>query len=184
VEHSLGRPELDWWEKGGSGGNTPGNRLLIRIVSDVAAWLEGDMGIRCFQLPYHIERGGAYMKDAGALAGLGHIGMNNMLVTPRFGPRVRLRMMLTNAELPSAGVTGPDPCEDCSAPCRAACPRGAFAQQVYCEAEYTPIELPGRTGVYDRLRCNQQMTIDAATSALVIQYCRECELACPIGSRS
>jgi epoxyqueuosine reductase len=184
VEHPFGKPEMDWWEKGPSGGNTPGNRLLMRINSDLAAWLEGDMGIRCFQLPYHIERGGAYMKDAAVLAGLGHIGLNNLLVTPGFGPRVRLRMMLTAADLPSTGVTGPDPCEECGAPCRAACPRGAFAEQVYTEAEYALAELPGRTGVYDRLRCDQQMTIDAGTSAPQVRYCRACELACTIGPRS
>jgi epoxyqueuosine reductase len=182
VEHPAGKPELDWWENGGSGGNTPGNRLLMRIVADLAAWIEADLGIRCLPLPYHIERGGAYMKDAAVLAGLGHIGKNNMLVTPEFGPRVRLRMMLTAADLPSVGAMGPDPCQDCGAPCRTACPQEAFARRIYSEADYAQPELPGRTGVYDRLRCDQQMKADAATTAPFIRYCRECELACPAGS--
>jgi epoxyqueuosine reductase len=181
AEHPADKPELDWWHKGSSGGNTAGNRLLMGIVSELAVWLEREHGIRCFELPYHIEHGGVYMKDAAVLAGLGHTGKNNMLVTPQYGPRVRLRAMLTDAVLPSAGVTGPDPCEDCDAPCRASCPREAFAERVYLSDEYGQAELPGRTGVYGRLRCNQQMTADASMAGPVVKYCRECELACPVG---
>lgn len=57
-----------------------------------------------FKLPYHIEHGGVYMKDAAVLAGLGRMGKHNMLITPRYGPRLRLRVMLTEADLPSMGM--------------------------------------------------------------------------------
>jgi epoxyqueuosine reductase len=195
VEHPAHQPELDWWQRGESGGNTPGNRMLMRIISELAAWLEREREIRCFPLPYHIEHGGVYMKDAAVLAGLGRIGRNNMLVTPQYGPRVRLRVMLTDVELPSAGVTGPDPCEGCDVPCLAACPQQAFAEKIYYKGEYGLDELPGRTGVYSRFRCNLRMSMDASASesatsgagrisARLVKYCRECELACPVGGGS
>jgi len=72
-------------------------------------------------LPYHIENGGIYLKDAAVLAGLGTIGRNNLLITPEFGPRVRLRALLAGVDLPPTGPAGFDPCEGCPAPCLTDC---------------------------------------------------------------
>lgn len=193
LAHPLDQPELDWWETGESVGNTAGNRLLMRTVSRLAAWLETECGIRCLKIPYHIEHGGVYMKDAAVLAGLGCIGKNNLLVTPRYGPRIRLRVMLTDAALPSMGPIDFDPCADCPMPCRAACPQHAFAERVYSQTAHGQEELPGRSGVYDRLRCNREMTINNANFEEVglgggvrpgrrVRYCRECERVCPAGA--
>ncbi len=38
-------------------------------------------------------------RHAAVLAGLGDMGMNNLLITPRYGPRVRLNSVITTAEL-------------------------------------------------------------------------------------
>jgi epoxyqueuosine reductase len=192
VEHPRAEPELDWWVSDDSGGNTTGNRLLIKTVSALAQWLEGEEGIQCFKLPYHIEHGGVYMKDAAVLAGLGCIGKNNMLLTPQYGPRLRLRVMLTDVDLPSAGMIDFDPCEQCHMPCRTSCPQNAFAERIYSQAAYGLDQLPGRSGVYNRIRCNQQMNLDESNYEEVkngkskclrqrVKYCRECGLACPVG---
>jgi epoxyqueuosine reductase len=192
VEHPLVKPELDWWVTGDSGGNTVGNRLLMKTVSKLAAWLEKEQGIQCFKLPYHIEHGGVYLKDSAVLAGLGCIGKNNMLLSPQYGSRLRLRAMLIDADLPSMCMNDFDPCEACHMPCREACPQNAFAEQIYNKAECGMEDLPGRSGVYSRLRCNQQMNLDELNSEEVktgninspgqlVKYCRECELACPVG---
>ncbi len=195
VEHPVEKPEMDWWTSlEDSKGTTEGNRQLIRIISGLAPWIEESLHIRCFKLPYHIENGGAYMKDAAVLAGLGCIGKSNLLITPRYGPQVRLRVMLMNAELPSTGPLTFDPCEECSEPCRSACPRNAFAKQVYSEQDYALKQLPGRDGTYDRLSCDLQMRMEAAeaentknesgeNSKYRIKYCRKCEIVCPAGSR-
>ena len=191
--HPPEKPELDWWVTGASAGNTAGNRLLMRTVSELAYWLGKEQGIRCFHLPYHIEHGGIFMKDAAVIAGLGCIGKNNMLITPQYGPRLRLRVMLTDAGLPSAGAIEFNPCGGCPAPCRTACPQDAFSERIYSEEDYGQEELPGRSGVYNRLRCNRQMVINQSDSEEVkpdrrnkpeieIKYCRECELVCPAGS--
>jgi len=189
VAHPIDKPEMDWWVTG----NTSGNHQLIRIVSKLATWLETEAGIKFFKLPYHIERGGVYLKDAAVLAGLGCIGRNNLLIAPQYGPRLRLRAMLTDAELPSTGASEFDPCENCRAPCHTACPLNAFEKQIYFPAEYGQTKLPGRNGSYNRMDCNQEMVINEANFEEVqienqekvekrVKYCRECELACPVGA--
>lgn len=193
--HPPEKPDLDWWVTGSSSGNTAGNRLLMGTVSELAIWLEKEMGIQCLKLPYHIEHGGVYMKDAAVLAGLGCIGKNNMLITPQYGPRIRLRIMLTDAQLPSAGPADVDPCDACPMPCRMACPQDAFAEQIYFAEACGQRQLPGRSGVYNRLRCNRQMVVNESDFEVVpahnqhprgkrVKYCRACELACPVGSES
>ena len=194
LEHPEDRPQLDWWFDGEASGDTPGNTLLIAAVTQLADWLEAEHGVRCFRIPYHVERGGLYMKDAAVLAGLGCIGRNNLLLTPQYGPRQRLRVLLTDAELPSTGGPAYDPCAGCPAPCRATCPQDAFPGAVYRPEEYGIAELPGRDGAFDRRICNRQMTIDLDASALVTvdghdepvprtEYCRACELDCIAGER-
>jgi epoxyqueuosine reductase len=197
IEHPEDRPELDWWILGGKAkaGNTPGNRVLMKIVDGLSAWLEENHEIGCFKLPYHIEHGGIYMKDAAVLAGLGCVGKNNILITPQFGPRQRLRVMLLDVELPSSGPSDFDPCTGCNMPCRKACPQNAFTRKpIYTEEEYGIADLPGRSGVYSRALCSRQMDEDTGNFEMVdvagesekgkqTKFCRACELSCPVGRR-
>lgn len=193
IAHPPNRPALDWWIDSTGKGNTAGNRQLMDVIGNLADWLEHKTGMRCFKLPYHIEKGGIYLKDAAVLAGIGCIGMNNLVITPQFGPRQRIRVMLVDAVLPSTGSMDFDPCSGCDMPCRKVCPQHAFNRRVYSQAVYGRDTLPGRTGVYDRFRCNEQMLIDEANVEVVgseeeaavvrrVKYCRRCEMACPIGS--
>jgi len=194
VAHPPEAPEMDWLDIVGAGRNTPGNRQLMTIASKLADWMESTHGMRCFQLPYHVIHGAIYMKDAAVLAGLGCIGKNNMLVTPRYGPYQRLRVVLTDTDLPGAGPIDFDPCEGCPMPCRKACPQEAFEDTVYTAGEFDAAALPGRDGVFSRLRCNVQMKAENdAAEALeadeqenprqLVRFCRRCELACPVGRR-
>ena len=127
-------------------------------------------GISARLLPY---APGVFLKDAAALAGLGVIGKNNLLVTPHRGPRVRIRALLLDADLPPTGPRAFDPCGACDVPCRAACPEGAF-----------------RSGSYSRDRCSRRMRADErrreagehdGRPVLYVRYCRACEMACPVG---
>jgi len=52
------------------------------------------------------------LKDAAVLAGLGCIGKNNLLLTPEYGSRVRLRAFTIDLVLPSTGPLPFDPCEN------------------------------------------------------------------------
>jgi epoxyqueuosine reductase len=62
------------------------------------------------------KKRGIYLKDAAVLAGFGCIGMNNLMITPQFGPRQRIRVLLVNTVLPSTGSMDFDPCNGCDMP--------------------------------------------------------------------
>ena len=64
-------------------------------------------------------------KHAAVAAGLGTIGRNGLLITPEFGPRVRLACLLTNAPLEPTPLPAENFCKDCQA-CIRACPSYAL----------------------------------------------------------
>lgn len=192
VAHPREKPEMDWWF---GRVNPPGNRILTDIVRELCDWITGSMGIGTVHLPYHVEKGGIYLKDAAVLAGFGCIGKNNILVTPDYGPRIRLRSLSLNMEIASTGVLDFDPCNGCAMPCRHACPQGAFNDQVYMPGDFSEPFLPGRTGVFSRPVCNIQMQLDNDIAESVetengkapvklIKYCRRCELVCTAGRKT
>ena len=177
LHHPESEPVLDWWSMKVPG-FTPGNGMMRLQSRKLRIWLGEALGINALSLPYQIEYGGAFLKDSAHLAGLGVIGKNNLLVTPEFGTRVRLRGIFMEAELePTGPMNDFDPCTGCDMPCHDACPRGAF-----------------RNGSYEQARCKQEMDqndadfkqLDGAVMGIeepsdVIVYCRRCENACPVG---
>ncbi len=175
MHHPENNPRLDWFDRG----NTAGNRRMTKISEELAAWLFNVHGVRAQPLPYHVEKGGVYLKDAAVLAGLGVLGKNNLLLDRKWGPRVRLRAVLIEGRLPSTGpLKNFDPCHRCAMPCRKVCPENAFAR-----------------GTYDRPPCIKRLESDRAkpidsgqtdaegSSILVTDWCRKCELACPAGEK-
>ena len=189
VEHPKDKPEMDWWFGRIS---PPGNKILIEIIKELCEWIPDTFGIDVFHFPYHIEKGGIFLKDTAVMAGLGCIGKNNLLVTPEYGPRVRLRAMVLNCQIPSTGPSQFDPCIKCDMVCRKACPKKAFTRQLYTPEAYGQDILPARNGVYARTICNERMqeNIDSAKEkqaegfdkpVKIIKYCRNCELSCPVG---
>jgi epoxyqueuosine reductase len=173
--HPATEPELDWWSMKVPG-FTPGNRIMRRQSKQLRIWMEEELSIRARSLPYQIEFGGAFLKDSAVLAGLGVFGKHNLLVTPEFGTRVRLRGIFIEADLSPTGPLDFDPCEGCSMPCHRVCPRDAF-----------------RSGSFERALCkleNDKRDVEAVIMdgsimgieepSEVIKPCRYCELACPI----
>lgn len=63
-------------------------------------------------------------KTAATRAGLGWVGKSALLVTPRFGPRVRLATVFTDMPLPAAEPVSSGRCGKCRA-CVRACPASA-----------------------------------------------------------
>ena len=175
MAHTGEQPEMDWWDR--VKGRTPGNRMLISINRRLTKWLGKAYDAEAYALPYHARRGGIFLKDAAVLAGLGVIGRNNLLITPQYGPRVRLKALWLNLPLQCTGpMLGFAPCDGCHAPCIQACPRDAF-----------------HSGSYQSHRCRRQMRQDETDKVMVPSplmgaparsitvYCRRCELACPVG---
>ncbi len=187
LSHPEGKPELDWWD----GRGTPGNRILIDIIKRTSQQIENALKVKTRKLHYYVEKGGIFLKDAAVLAGFGCIGKNNMLITPSYGPRIRLRALFLDAEILPTGPIAFDPCADCKVYCRRVCPENAMDEKA---AIFKAIEffdcLPGRDGTYNRELCNVRMEKDVAESSKnnygkqpAIKYCRKCEFVCPAGKK-
>ena len=176
LAHPASEPVLDWWSLKVKG-FTPGNRELAAQSKRLRTWMNEALGMGALSLPYQVEYGGAFLKDAAVMAGLGVIGRNNLVVTPQYGPRIRWRGIFMEAELePTGPLTDFDPCGSCERPCWAACPKDAFG-----------------SGRYERALCKQyqdQRDVDYEVmdgslfgieeASNVTAYCRACELACPV----
>ena len=106
-------------------------------------------------------RGHVSHKELGRLAGLGWLGINNLLVTPDFGARVRLVSVLTNMPLaPGRPVAGG--CGDCRR-CLTVCPAGAIHED---------------PAGFDHMACYQQLK-EFTKSRRIGQYiCGLCVKAC------
>ena len=66
------------------------------------------------------------LRIAAFLCGLGEIGFSKMFLSPQFGPRCRVGIVLTDVELqPDPLYNGPQLCNRCMA-CVKACPGGCF----------------------------------------------------------
>ncbi|MGN1060007.1 MAG: 4Fe-4S double cluster binding domain-containing protein [Clostridia bacterium] len=88
-------------------------------------------------------------KAAAVAAGLGTIGRSALFLSDRFGPRVRLATVLTDADL-SAGfrpLSVNDPCARCRA-CVEACPAMAISGKTFAE---------GGLAMIDRNACSTHM---------------------------
>jgi len=66
-------------------------------------------------------------RHAGQAAGLGKIGWHSLLITPQFGPRVRLAVCLTEAALEPTSTEMTLDCDSCGR-CLEVCPAGALAK--------------------------------------------------------
>ena len=175
LSHPESEPVLDWWSLKVKG-FTPGHGVMRTQSRQLRLWMEEEFGLKAYSLPYQIEYGGAFLKDSAHLAGIGVIGKNNLLVTPEFGTRVRLRGIFIEAELEPTGPSNFDPCNGCDKPCHSACPRNVF-----------------RSGSFDRSICkeenderyaNEEMLdgsiMGIEEPSMVMKPCRYCELACPV----
>ena len=140
------------------------DEILRGIAYRVSLFLEREHHYKTKPAPY---APGLFLKDAGVLAGLGVIGRNNLLITRQFGPRVRLRAILTEAPLAPDERQRWDPCRSCNHPCIEVCPADALTN-----------------AQYDRERCLNYCLVDLQPildTSSARMWCVECALACPVG---
>ena len=90
------------------------------------------------------------------------------MITPEYGPRIRFRALLLNRDAKSTGPRDFNPCENCSQPCRKACPIKAFKNTIYSAKALGQSILPGINGTYDRVSCNIKMEKDIDEAATMI----------------
>jgi epoxyqueuosine reductase len=104
-------------------------------------------------------------RHAAFLAGLGNFGINNVLLTPQFGPRIRFASIFTSADIPADPVIGDPLCIRCMR-CVRACPPGALGGKNYPE------------GLTDKKAC---ATRSEALGTRHISPCGLCIRVCPVG---
>jgi len=88
-------------------------------------------------------------------AGLGELGVNNLLLTPEHGPRVRMVALITDADLETGTPLEDKLCkpEKCGFACVRACPAGALKEdgsgtdKPACLKYYLKLGTPGASGV-------------------------------------
>jgi epoxyqueuosine reductase QueG len=110
-------------------------------------------------------RPGLFLKEAAALAGVGAIGKNNLLITNRFGSQVRLRALVTTAPLICGEpIRESKYCKECNI-CIEACPANALIN-----------------GKFIKEKCYYYLeTHRRNLSDYTIIECNTCIESCPIG---
>jgi epoxyqueuosine reductase QueG len=163
--------------------NTANMRLQM-IAAQMAAFLE-DRGYPSLFLPAGGYRVGARRyaffshRHAAVAAGLGEFGLNNLLLTPQYGPRQRLESMITTAEL------SPDPL--CEGPiCLGAEKCGLCLEATDCFGEIHELEMAGKTMQLARFT-GGCLCEDHACKRLnrngTLPYIRFCWGVCPLAKK-
>jgi epoxyqueuosine reductase len=116
------------------------DRMLAITTIGVATWLEDSRweAVPVQDLPPEVPPSGVRVRpdlpppnvmvdvrEAAVRAGLGEVGWCGELLTPQFGPRQRLQLILTDAPLEPTSLLTEPVCDHCRE-CAAACPLGAF----------------------------------------------------------
>jgi epoxyqueuosine reductase len=104
-------------------------------------------------------------RHAALLAGLGTFGVNNTLLTPEYGPRVRFGSVFSTAVLPPDPLIEEELCTRCMS-CVRMCPAGALD-----EADYPD-------GLTNKMAC---LSHNIALGTRYISPCGICIRVCPVG---
>jgi len=135
--------------------------ILINYCNSIRKFLS-KQGYESKIIPY---KPGLYLKDSAALAGIGPIGKNNLLITEKYGSQVRLRAIATKASLIiGKPIFESKFCKDCSI-CIDACPANAFPDGKY-----------NKDICFDYNHSNWRIL-----SKYSRLWCNECIELCPIG---
>jgi epoxyqueuosine reductase len=104
-------------------------------------------------------------RHAALLSGLGNFGVNNMVLTPEYGPRVRFGSVLTSARLPPDPVLVEDLCIKCMR-CVDMCPSNALDKENYPQ------------GLTNKKAC---ASYSAELNEQYVSPCGICIKVCPVG---
>lgn len=191
------------------------NLKLMEHALMIANYLE-DLGYKSAPVSSTLGRdeqrwvGPISLRRVAQQAGLGEIGLNNLLITPEFGPRVRLAAVITTAPL---AIDGPklvgkvcNKCGECIEHCptkavhdniadfeRKRCIWGAMAlykgsggempPQEWLEAESIPEMmklLPKYSGMHPRNQYYRELSL----KYMGYPNCLECYLHCTVGKKA
>lgn len=151
-------------------------KRLDLIVEEIVRYLEGaGIGYKTIphqQNPNTLEAEFPH-KLAASLAGLGWIGKSSLLITPEFGPRVRLSTVLIARDLGEVNKVNQCRCGQCDI-CVKACPYGYINNALWH---------PGmnRENLFSPFECSAKRAEFINTIGYKHE-CGFCLLECPVGS--
>jgi epoxyqueuosine reductase QueG len=149
---------------------------VLGVGSTKVARLLEDLGYRAIPIPAAYPRinkelmGVFSHRHAAVLAGLGEIGLNNLLITPRFGARVRLVSVITEAPIMPDKPYQKSICQACQRKCGKACVANC------------PVQALSRDGKINKDLCLRYQEQIMPWSAVELR-CGMCLAVCPIGKR-
>jgi epoxyqueuosine reductase QueG len=148
---------------------------LVAIAGRLALALERS-GLRAEPLTYEDSIALMDLKRAAVQAGLGVIGLNGLVVTREYGPRIRFGAVYTLARLEPDSPLQEYYCPSCTI-CWGACPDRALGpkglDRSRCRAEFDP------TPEMARLQEHEQKHPSPAARL----QCIRCITSCPIGKK-
>ncbi len=158
------------------------NARLEQLAMDVARWLE-DHGADALFMPatyaHHAhlmeQVPGMYApfchRHAAVRAGLGEFGLNDLVLTPRYGPRVRFISVITTARLTPDPLLADPLCQrdQCQA-CVKACKLGAIVPNESCIDSAPMLNMPSRVDKQTCLRRHDEALCQGL-----------CIAVCPVG---
>jgi epoxyqueuosine reductase len=141
--------------------------ILLDTIGLIVTSAIQDLGYNAAAIPasqildWKNQRAHLSHKHVARAAGLGWIGRNNLLVTERYGARIRLLTILTSIPLLVDSPASRD-CGSCRA-CISICPSGAISE---------------RQEDFDHLRCYDQLKLFSKTLHFSHNICGVCVKAC------
>ena len=144
--------------------------VLVPMLRGVQDWVSAELGVAVPGKAY-TDTGPILERDLGRRAGLGWMGKNTMLISPRHGSFFFLGVLLLGVELEVDEPLGSDHCGSCTR-CLKACPTEAFVAP----------------RVLDARRCVSYLTIEAkgeipeelrAGVGGMVYGCDVCQDVCP-----
>ena len=155
---------------------------MNRFLDDLslqATYLLQKWGYSAFPIPtsqtvnLKTHEGHISHKLVATRAGLGWIGKSALLITPEYGPRIRLTSVLTNAQLRTGEPVEESQCGKCQA-CVKACPVGAILNENWSISSV-------RADLLDLEQCARK--IDQGKKEFGAPVCGVCIQACPKGQK-
>jgi len=147
--------------------------IMVSKGYQAAAALSG-LGIRAEPLIYEDSFSIIDLKEAAGRAGLGAKGLNTLLITPDFGPRVRLGAIFVDTVLQPDAPRDDYPCASCTR-CWGACPTRALGpdglDRSLCIGEFAP----------DAAMVARQRRLLRSLTPRTRRQCVACVTSCPIG---
>lgn len=156
------------------------NALLDNITSELVKWIaERGFGAKAVPASRIVDEenllGNISHKAVARMAGIGWQGKSLLIVSPEYGPRIRLATVLTDMPL-AADHPLKNRCGTCSE-CSKACPASAI-KNVSTDSRYETRD----DALYLDI-CAEKTMQFKALPGIGAQICGACISACPFGSR-